>query len=301
MLAGVLNINKPLDWTSFKVVDFVRKKLGLRKVGHAGTLDPLATGVLLVLLNRATRISEYLMELSKTYRAEIHFGIATSTYDATGVPTYFGDNRSLNEAILKAMLEEFTGEIEQVPPLYSAVKVRGKAAYELARKNEPFELKPRRVKISRLELLDYTDPVAIVEVECGKGTYLRSLAHDLGQRLGCGAHLRALTRLRVGQFTIEESETVDDLELRLGNLNSLPLLSMNDALSHLPAVILSDLAAKIVYHGGSIKVDSSHVKNLASRPEDDTLSRLIDEKGCLLAIGRFNAVIDVWKPEKVLI
>jgi tRNA pseudouridine55 synthase len=209
---GILNINKPWGKTSFSIVSLVRRLSGERRVGHAGTLDPAATGVLPVCLGQGTRVVEYLVASPKAYRAEIELGVATDTHDATGTIVSRGDPSKVTKKKLLSALESFRGLIEQTPPMYSAVKHEGKPLYELARSGIQVPRKSRKRWVYRLELLDWHSPVATIEVECGKGTYIRSLADDLGQLLGCGASLKSLTRLRCGIFTIEEAITIARLE-----------------------------------------------------------------------------------------
>jgi len=189
MVDGILNINKPAGMTSFRVVALVRRLSGERRVGHAGTLDPAATGVLPVCLGRATRVVKFLMDTTKTYRAEIELGIATDTGDASGQIVQKGDPFSISREALESALVSFCGSIRQTPPMYSAVKYQGKPLYRLARAGITVERKSRPARIYNLELVDWQPPVFTIEVACGKGTYIRTLASDLGQVLGCGAYL----------------------------------------------------------------------------------------------------------------
>jgi len=186
---GILNINKPRDRTSFSVVAMVRRLSGERRVGHAGTLDPAATGVLPVCLGQGTRVTEYLVDAAKTYRAQIELGVATDTYDASGKITEQGDPSGISREQVESALASFRGTIQQIPPMYSAVKHLGQPLYKLARSGIEVERKSRRAEIYRLEITDWQLPVVTIEVECSKGTYIRSLAYDLGRSLGCGAHL----------------------------------------------------------------------------------------------------------------
>ncbi|HEY5625323.1 MAG TPA: tRNA pseudouridine(55) synthase TruB, partial [Dehalococcoidia bacterium] len=182
---GILNFNKPRGRTSFSVIGLVRRGTAVRRVGHAGTLDPMAEGVLLVCIGPAVRITEYLMDLPKVYRGTVRLGIETNTYDAEGevLATHDVD---VGEEALRQALATFSGEIEQRPPAHSAIKVGGRPAYERARRGEEIELAARNVTVYRLDLLRFDPPDVQIEVECSRGTYVRSLAHDLGQSLGCG-------------------------------------------------------------------------------------------------------------------
>lgn len=209
---GILNINKPSGPTSFHIVSLVKRLSGERRVGHAGTLDPMATGVLPVCLGQGTRMVQFLIDNTKTYRAEIELGVATDTYDAQGRITQQGDLSGISRSQLESELASFCGLIYQVPPMYSALKFQGKPLYKLARAGITVERRSRPVKIHHLELMDWQPPLATIEVVCGRGTYIRSLAHDLGQRLGCGAYLKSLTRLRYGLFDIREAVSVPQLE-----------------------------------------------------------------------------------------
>ena len=184
---GILNINKPLGKTSFSIVSMVKRLSGESRVGHAGTLDPAASGVLPVCLGQGTRVIEFLLDAPKAYRAEIEFGVVTDTDDATGKIISRGDPSGINRRKLLSALDSFRGLISQTPPMYSAVKHHGKPLYKLARQGIEVERKSRLRWIYRLELTSWQPPLATIEVECSKGTYIRSLAHDLGQLLGCGA------------------------------------------------------------------------------------------------------------------
>src|SRR5438552_14738508 len=188
---GILNINKATGMTSHDVVAKIRNILKQKRVGHAGTLDPAASGVLPICIGLGTRVAEYLSESGKTYRAEIVFGIETDTYDSQGVVVHTASVAGLTRAQIEQALERFTGPQMQLPPRYSAIKLQGKPAYKLARAGEDITLKPRPITIYRLEVIDWLAPRLILAVECSKGTYSRSLAHDIGEQLGCGAYLAA--------------------------------------------------------------------------------------------------------------
>ncbi|MGA2111294.1 MAG: tRNA pseudouridine(55) synthase TruB [Anaerolineales bacterium] len=210
---AVLVIDKPIGPTSHDVVSLVRRGTGIRKTGHTGTLDPSASGVLVVLLGGATRLAEYLLEADKEYQAVVRFGQSTTTLDATGQITATSPVR-FSEEQLREALATFQGETLQVPPAYSAVKVEGRKAYDLARKGEPVELEPRKVQIYRIELRQWSSPEATIRVQCSRGTYLRALARDLGDRLQSYAHLIALRRLRLGPFPVEQAINLNELQNR---------------------------------------------------------------------------------------
>ena len=211
-VSGWLILDKPQGMTSTQAVTKVRRLFDAAKAGHAGTLDPLATGVLPIALGEATKTVPFAVEGLKTYRFTIRFGAETDTDDAEGAVTAESEARPSSEAIA-AMLSRFTGEISQVPPRFSALKVDGARAYDLARDKEEFELAPRMVSIERLLLVSRSDPDhCVLETECGKGTYVRALARDLGRALGTCAHVEALRRTRVGAFGEEDAVTLADLE-----------------------------------------------------------------------------------------
>ncbi|NDJ61826.1 MAG: tRNA pseudouridine(55) synthase TruB, partial [Chloroflexi bacterium] len=197
---GFLNIDKPLGWTSHDVVAKLRRGLQIKKIGHAGTLDPLATGVLVICLGAATRLSEYVMDTTKRYRAVVHLGVTTDTYDAEGEITAQRPSDHLSEADVRDALGAFVGALEQVPPMYSAIKQGGRKLYDLARAGEVVERPPRPVHIHALEVVAWQPPQVTLDVTCSPGTYIRSLAYDLGAALGVGAHLAGLMRTASGSF-----------------------------------------------------------------------------------------------------
>ena len=285
---GILNINKPPGWTSHDVVGRIRQLTHQKKVGHAGTLDPMATGVLLVCLGRATRVSEYLMAFDKTYRAVMRLGVETDTFDADGevVATW---PVNVNESDLRCALDKFIGAIDQVPPMYSALKLQGKPLYKLARKGVEVDRQPRQVTIHDITLRTWQSPDATVDVRCSPGTYVRSLAHDVGAALGCGAHLAALTRLSSGSFTIEDAVKLEDLE-GPEDLRGL-VHPMDAALQDLPAVTLDADSAQRVLMGHSISL---------SRLDGSSLCRVYDANARFLAIMEYDPVAQMLHPKKVL-
>jgi tRNA pseudouridine55 synthase len=213
---AVLVIDKPVGPTSHDVVNLIRRGTGIRKTGHTGTLDPSASGVLVVLLGGATRLAEYLLEADKEYEALIQFGQSTTTLDATGQITGTGPVQFSEQQLLQA-LTSFRGETLQVPPAYSALKIDGRKAYDLARQGQPVELEPRKVHIYSIELRQWSTPEATIRVRCSRGTYLRALARDLGGRLGSHAHLIALRRLRLGPFDLEQAVPLETLQARFSS------------------------------------------------------------------------------------
>ncbi len=211
---GILLVNKPVEWTSFKVVSFLKRKLGVKKIGHAGTLDPFATGLLIILIGKATKKFAYFQTMDKEYEATIHLGKVTDTYDVEGkiIKEYKGKIEIDKEKIL-AVLKSFEGEIEQTPPIFSALKIKGQPAYKLARRGEEFKVKLRKVFIKKIELLKIETPIIYIKVICSSGTYIRSLAYDIGQKLGYGAFLEKLKRTRIGEYNIKEAKKPEEMNL----------------------------------------------------------------------------------------
>ncbi|NII25734.1 tRNA pseudouridine(55) synthase TruB [Pseudoflavitalea sp. X16] len=211
----VLLINKPLEWTSFDVVRKLRAQMKIKKVGHAGTLDPLATGLLILCTGKFTkRINEY-MAREKEYTGTITLGSTTPTYDLESEPENFKDYSGITPVQLEAVTKVFTGDILQVPPIHSAIKKDGKRVYELARRGEQVELEPRKITIKVFEITAIELPLIHFRVVCSTGTYIRSLANDVGAALGCGGHLSSLCRTRIGEFTLDKSMTIEQAQLMI--------------------------------------------------------------------------------------
>lgn len=226
MTYGFLNIYKPKGITSFDVIFKLRKILQIKKMGHTGTLDPLAEGVLIVALSEATKIIEFMMQHDKAYSAEIILGSESTTYDAEGeLKKVSSQKPDLDE--VQDVIKTFEGEIDQVPPIYSALKINGKKAYELAREGKKIEMKSRKVNIKDIELIDYNYPAFNIDVECSSGTYIRSLAHDIGKKLGTGAYLNKLLRTKVGHFLLEGSVSLEDLEVDGLEKHLIPIESLS--------------------------------------------------------------------------
>ena len=298
-ISGIFNIDKPAGWTSFQVVSLVRRLSGVRRVGHAGTLDPSATGVLVVCLGQATRLIEYTMAATKVYRAEVRLGITTDTLDATGKPLCQADPSNIDRRQVEEALADFVGEIDQVPPMFSALKHNGEPLYRYARAQRQVERQARRVTIHRLQLLAFQSPLATIEVECGKGTYIRALAHDLGQQLGCGAHLAALARLQVGPFALADACSLPELEAAFQEGRWQSLLHPADAaLPSWPAVTLSEAQERAVRFGQCLAADSLD-PSPAHAVENGQLCRAYSPRGQLVAILRYDADALLWRPAKV--
>ena len=292
IISGILNIDKPQGWTSHDVVAKVRRLSGQKRVGHAGTLDPLATGVLLVCLGQATRVSEYLMRGRKVYRAAVHLGLSTDTYDAEGQVTATAPGVNVTLSQLEEALSAFVGRIEQTPPMYSALKHQGTPLYKLARQGKTVERKPRTVEITEIKLLDWSSPVLTIEVACSPGTYLRSLAHDLGQRLGCGAHLSSLTRLASGHFTLDEAVSLDALSEAFATGRWTELIHpLDEALLDFEAITVGSQAERQIRFGQPVQGPTPS--------SSSSLCRAYSTEGKLIALLQYDAQTGLWQPKKV--
>ena len=285
-MEGILNIDKPQWLSSHDVVARVRRICNMRRVGHAGTLDPLATGVLLVCVGRVTRLSEYLMGQQKTYTATVRLGQTTNTYDAEGAVLEERPFAHINQSTIEQALEPFRGPIEQIPPIYSALKVNGQPMYKLARQGKDVERKPRPVTIYELELLDWTPPNLQLRVVCSTGTYIRSLAYDIGEILGCGGHITVLRRTAVGEFHI--SSSVSLAALSPDNWQSF-CLPGDQAVTNLPRLDANEEETHALLLGQRILATSG-------QPEE-SLVRAYDP------VGEFFGILlreeDLWRPKKM--
>lgn len=253
---GVLNLNKPGDRTSHDVVDALRQATGQKEVGHAGTLDPQATGVLVCLLGRATRLTPYLQELPKAYRGVIQFGIRTHTQDAEGEVFYQKPAPDLTLEQVRAVAERFKGRIMQIPPMFSALRIDGKKLHELARQGQEVKREPRPVDIYRLEILGFEPgeyPTAAFEVDCSKGTYVRTLASDIGDALGVGAYLKQLTRTAVGHFRL--ANACELTELTDAKSVQARLIPITQALAHLPCWSPTPAVLERLKHGNYVQAE----------------------------------------------
>jgi tRNA pseudouridine55 synthase len=288
---GLLTIDKPAGLTSHDVVNRVRRATRIRQVGHAGTLDPMATGVLVVCLGQATRVSEYLLGHDKTYRATIRLGVETNTYDADGeiVATH---EVAVDRADVERTLAQFAGEIQQVPPMYSAIKREGQKLYELARQGIAIEREARSVVVRSIELLDYHAPDVTIDVRCSAGTYIRSIAHDLGAALGVGGHLIELRRTAAGPFTIDQALPLDAIETAACEDRwHTHLRSIDEALSDWPLVVIGEADRLRALNGAP----------LFSLKLAGTRCRAHDEQGNLIALLVFDHKKHWWRAEKVLV
>jgi tRNA pseudouridine55 synthase len=257
-ISGVLVVDKPVGMTSHDVVQVIRNGTGLRRAGHTGTLDPRASGVLVVLVGPAVRLSEFVSASDKRYQAIIRLGSATDTFDADGKVTQPEQQVNVTEDQFEKVLATFVGEIEQVPPPYSAVKVQGRKAYEMARQGEEVELAPRKITVHHLEVLEWAPPEVVIDVHCSSGTYVRSLANDLGTTLGCGAYLVGLRRTKSGRFSLRDATPLRKLQeaFNAGNWYQY-LIPAAEALAEWPAIELSPDDVENVRHGHRIKADAA--------------------------------------------
>ena len=300
---GILNINKPWGKTSFSIVAMVKRLSGERRVGHAGTLDPAATGVLPVCLGQGTRVIEFLVDATKTYLAQIELGVATDTHDATGRVTQQRNPAGISQEQLEAALTSFCGLIQQTPPMYSAVKYHGKPLYELARAGIKVERRSRLTKIHQLKLIDLNLPIVTIEIVCGKGTYIRSLAHDLGQVLGCGANLKSLTRLRCGLFDIRDAVSISQLDdaFHHGYWQRF-IYPIDTVLLHWAAMLVNDDVGRVIRNGCSLVLengDDSLEQEIPPLSLAKNRCRVYTDDGCFLGVLRFNPERRQWQPEKV--
>jgi tRNA pseudouridine55 synthase len=293
-ISGALVVDKPVGMTSHDVVQAIRNGTGLRRAGHTGTLDPRASGVLVILVGPAVRLSEYVSASDKRYQAIIRLGGSTDTFDGEGLVTLSKDPINVTEAQFEEALKTFIGEIEQTPPPYSAVKVQGRKAYEMAREGEEVELAPRKITVHHLEVLEWTPPEVVIDVHCSSGTYVRSLANDLGVMLGCGAYLIGLRRTKSGRFSLRDSVPLRKLQeaFTAGNWYQY-LIPAAEALGDWPAVELNPDEVEGVRHGHRVKV--------AGEPTE-TKVRGVSTQGELVALLELAINEDgsrEWQPKKV--
>jgi tRNA pseudouridine55 synthase len=289
---GILNIDKPAGMTSRRAVDHVAKLVRPEKAGHAGTLDPLATGVLVVCVGKATRLIELVQEQPKSYHATFLLGRQSDTDDITGTVTEVAGAREISRADIERRLPAFVGRIEQVPPVFSAVHVEGKRAHERARAGQSVELAPRPVEVFRLEITRFAYPELELEIECGSGTYVRSIGRDLGNALGCGAVMSHLVRTRVGPYRIEDAVQLD--QLTRDTLES-ALLDPATAATGVPKRVANADEIVLLRAGRAIPIG-----DLASAVEGDSIV-IVDGAGALLSLARVDAATERLLPYRVFI
>lgn len=290
VVSGVLVIDKPIGLTSHDVVQIIRRGTGIRRAGHTGTLDPRASGVLVVLIGPAVRLSEYVSASDKRYQATIRLGSSTDTYDAEGRVTQRASVDHLTEDKFFDILQTFVGEIEQVPPPYSAVKVKGRKAYEMAREGEEVDLAPRKIQVYSLDILEWAPPEVVIDVYCSSGTYVRSLANDLGKALGTGAHLIGLRRTKSGRFTLRDAVPLRRLKeaFDAGDWYK-NLIPAADALGDWPMVELDADQVELVRHGHRVPAEDGA----------QGWARGISQQGDLVALLELDPESNEWQPRKV--
>jgi tRNA pseudouridine55 synthase len=289
-ISGVLVVDKPVGLTSHEVVQIIRHGTNIRRAGHTGTLDPRASGVLIVLIGPAVRLSEYVSASDKRYQAIIRLGATTDTFDADGRFTSKDETPQITEEQFETALKTFVGEIIQTPPPYSAVKVHGRPAYDMAREGEEVQLEPRKIQVYSLELLEWAPPEAVIDVYCSSGTYVRSLANDLGDKLGCGAYLTGLRRTKSGRFTLRDAVPLRKLReaFDAGNWYQF-VIPAAEALSDWPALELNNEQVEAVRHGHRVAAEAG-VTGMA---------RGISEAGELIALLEVDTETQEWQPRKV--
>ena len=292
---GILAIDKPVGITSMDVVRRMKRASRHRRVGHGGTLDPIAGGVVPVCFGQATRVMEYLVDSTKDYRASVELGAETDTYDALGEVTARHDAAQITLEQVEASLQSFKGTIQQVPPMYSALKRKGKRLYDLARAGVQVELEPRQVEVLSLQVVDWSAPVVTLEVRCGRGFYVRSLAYDLGRALGCGGHLKALVRNRTGPFKVSDALSLNEAERRIEDGSWLQELHSPDVVvGHLRAAIVGRRVEQMLRHGRSLPTG---LRIPFSKP--DERCRVYGVDGRFIGIMSFDASAGQWQPDRV--
>ena len=290
---GILNIHKPAGMTSFGVVSRLRRLTRQKHIGHTGTLDPMATGVLPVCFGQATRITSFIIDSDKTYLADIELGSSTDTYDREGNITERFDVSGLTTEQVSKALKSFTGTIEQVPPLFSAIKQDGKKLYKLARSGVIVKPRPRKVTINRIKILLINLPVISIEVDCSKGTYIRSLAHDLGQKLGCGAHLTKLARTRCGIFKIKDAVELSSVKEAFKSGNWEPLLYPLDyPLAAYKKATLNKEQETNIKNGLPVQLEI----NLTNKED---IICAYNQQGSFTAMLKYGSSTELWHPYKV--
>lgn len=278
-MKGVLLIDKPAGMTSHDVVDRIRHAAHTRRVGHTGTLDPSATGLLIICVGEATRLSEYLTRLDKVYEGYLRFGVVTDSYDMDGKVLEENPVPELDPDAIQRAFDPFSGDIEQVPPMVSAVKVGGKRLYKLARKGETVERKPRKVTVKEFRLLGYEAPLAQFRVECTSGTYVRALCQDVGQSIGCGATLDSLRRVAVGRHRVENAVPVNDFRNEEDIYEH--MMAMGEALD-LPEVVVRPKGEHLVASGGALR----RAELKSDCPVTEGWIQIKSERGELLALAQ---------------
>lgn len=292
---GVLNINKPDGMTSMDVVRHIKRASRQKRVGHGGTLDPFATGVIPVCLGQATRMMEFLIDGTRVYRAVVELGVETDTYDVEGTITAQQDASGITREDVEAALEGFKGDIKQVPPMYSALKKNGKRLYELARAGIEVEREARDVEVHNIAVRNWSSPSFEIDVHCGRGFYMRSLAYDLGQILGCGGHLKSLGRLRAGTFTIEDAVDLSEAERLFHEGGWEEMVSpLDSVVAHMKAAIVGPRIEEMIRNGRSLPPG---LRIPLAQPGQQC--RVYGVDGSFVAIMSFDPSAGRWKPDRV--
>jgi len=295
---GILVVNKPSGRTSHDVVEFVRRLAGFRQIGHLGTLDPMATGVLVLALGRATRLARFFAGRRKRYSCAVRFGFATDTYDADGEAQGPDSSPALIASQIEALASQFVGKIQQTPPPYSAKKIHGRPAHELARQHKPVKLEPVEVEVYEFRLTGIDGPAARFEVECGAGTYIRALAHDMGKLAGGGAHLSEITRTAVGEFTLDQAVSLEELQgdAAAGTLAG-RVIRFENLLLDLPRATVLPIVEKRIRHGAKFNLPLAQIQpgkvtsaqggpaQLDSGDWKPARLRVFNQQGALIAIA----------------
>ena len=292
---GIINLDKPPFVSSMDVVRSIKRLTNEKKVGHGGTLDPSATGVLAICFGHAARMMDFLINEPKKYLAEVEFGKITDTLDGDGKTLKLGDTSNLNRENIEAALKNFVGFIPQVPPMYSAIRRRGRRLYEFARKGIDVQREARKVHISEIKIEDWTPPLLKIEIGCGRGVYIRSLAHDLGQYMGCGAYLKSLIRLASGPFKVEKAVSMQEFEKATHEKNWTELLHPADVvIQNLRSIVVNNIDELSISNGRQL----SH-SNVGSKPFQQEKCRIYTEDGQLLAIAKYDRLSSSWRPQMV--
>lgn len=299
MINGILNVYKEKGYTSHDVVAKLRGILGQRKIGHTGTLDPDAEGVLPVCLGRATKVCDLLTDRDKTYVADLLLGVSTDTQDITGTVIQEKSTAGLTENRVFKCIENYIGEYDQIPPMYSALKIGGKKLCDLAREGKTVERKSRRVLIKDITVLECRLPGVRMQVECSKGTYIRTLCHDIGQDLGTGGCMEHLLRTRAGAFRIEDSLRLDEIRrfTEEGRLSEI-LIPVDHVFSEYEALVVNSRYSALLYNGNPFRADALQEK---CSPSDGARYRIYDEERRFAAIYTYRAEENKFRPEKMFL
>ncbi len=290
-LNGIFIIDKPAGLSSAKIVSIVKRRLKAQKVGHAGTLDPFATGVLILCINKATKLARFWLDSSKTYQAELFLGIETDTQDLTGKVISSIDNVNFTDDVILSVIKSFTGRIDQIPPEFSALKHEGTPLYKLARKGKPFQKPPRQINIHEIEVIKVELPSVFFRVSCSSGTYVRTLCSDIGKKLGCGAHLRNLRRVGSGSFKIEDAITLQEFEdLAINGNAGKNLIGMTEALSGMTSFQADKSLTDKIKYGIMIRSE-----DLGLSSDLETLLKIVDDNNTLLAVLRHEPFENTYK------